>query len=398
MSGEASDETFRRLRDDLAAGRGIPEALAHSPGASRQWVSDELTAAARDLADRSRAGEVARLGRLADGCLYAVGAALALLALVQGVTALTGGHGWTVSRTAALTAAAVLAVPLALAARRHRAGGGPLGPLVGEDNRFSTSRAVAAAWLLFTCHAVLTLAVTLLLTGDDTRRDALRDGLGLADGGGLLTAAAVALAVTVWVRHTVATRVRGFRMQKVRAARPRAADLVADDAGRGSFGDLQYVLVNAAGLVWSAAALARDPRELPVLPWPVALLAVVSALAYLLAKYTEGGRPVIQSIVRVREPGDLHAPVRHGDELEIRGSGFVPAGAEAADRLAETVVRIGGVEVPVPLVPVAGGFSNPSDTRLRVPVPVEVDAGRVDVTVITAAGTESGRCPITVAD
>ncbi|MFR9726803.1 hypothetical protein ACL02R_26105 [Streptomyces sp. MS19] len=387
MSGEeAAAREFARLRDELAAGRGIPDALAHSPDASRQWVSDELTRTARDAAARERADDDARLARLAARAAWTAAALLALLALAQPVAALLG-DGWSTGRTAALVALLPPGAAVAYAAlgRRQRARGGVLAPLIGDDNRLSTSRAVAAAWLLVACHSLLALA----LTGG---------AAGFADGAGLLTAAAVALAVTVWVRHTVATRVRGFRMQKIRADRPRAADLLTDDGGRGSFTGTQYAAVAATGVVWTAAALARNPGHIPSPPWPLVLLGAASALAYAAARYTEGGRPVIQSIVRVREPGDLHAPIRHGDELEIRGSGFVPAGAAAPDRLAETVVRIGGVEVPVPLVPVTGGFSNPGDTRLRVPVPVELDAGPVEVRVITAAGTESGRYVITVAD
>ncbi|MEU1026429.1 hypothetical protein ABZ366_31020, partial [Streptomyces sp. NPDC005904] len=115
-------------------------------------------------------------------------------------------------------------------------------------------------------------------------------------------------------------------------------------------------------------------------------------------KYSEGGRPVILSVVRAREVGDLDAPIRTGDDIEIRGAGFVPPGAGGADRLARMVVRIGAVHVHVPLVPVPGGFSNPADTTLTVPVPVDVEPGRVDVQVITAAGLETNRVTIDVTD
>lgn len=387
---------FAVRRDELAAGRGVPEGVAQSPGASRQWISDELTLAARTVAERGREAGGAWLARLARRTVLVLWSAVGLLLLGQLVTALDGG--WTLTRSAALLAAVVPAGLLTAAARLHRGGGGMFAPLLGADNRLSTSRTVAAAWLLLAAYAGLLLAGLLAGTSDAAARERLLDGLTLASAAGLLTALGATLAAAVWVRHTVARRVRRFAMQKVRAARPRAADLLTDDAGRGSFTDLVYVLVNTVALVFAAVALARSPHELPALPWPLVVLVGLATLAYLVGKYTEGGRPVILSVVRAREPGDLHAPVRPGDDIEIRGSGFVPAGAQDAELLARTVVRIGAVHVPVPLVPVPGGFSNPTDQLLTVPVPAEVDAGTVDVRVITASGTESGRYPLTVAD
>ncbi|MDB1087387.1 hypothetical protein PJ985_07395 [Streptomyces sp. ACA25] len=389
-------EAFIRQREAFATGAGVPEAVAYSPEASRQWVSDELTHSALEVAERGREVSAAWLSRQARRSAAAIWSAVALLLLGQLITAL--GAGWSTARTAGLLAAAALAGLLTLTAWLHRARGGVLAPLIGADNRLSTSRTVAAAWLLFTCYATLVAALTLAGTSGGAERAELLSGLSLAAGGGLLTVLAVSLVAAGWVRHTVARRVRGFAMQKVRATRPRAADVLTDDAGRAGFLDLQYVLIHGAVLVLAAVQLGREPAGLPQVPWAPAALAAVSALAYLAGKYTEGGRPVIQSVVRVREPGDLPGPIRPGDDIEIRGSGFVPAGAEAADRLAETVVVIGAVHVPAPLVPVPGGFSNPRDHLLTVPVPAEIDSGRVEVRVITAAGTESGRYPITVAD
>ncbi|WP_344262831.1 hypothetical protein [Streptomyces sodiiphilus] len=386
---------FRRRRDELAAGTGVPEGLAHSPEASRQWVSDELAHCARTVAERAREAEAALSGRRTRHTVIAVWSAAGLLALGLLLTAV--GDGWSRARTAALLAAVLIAALLHLAAWLHRARGGLLAPLTGEDNRLSTSRTVAAAWLLMAVYAVLVIAGTLI--GGTAEGDGFASGSEwAAAAAGLPAALALSFAVTVWVRHTVATRVRSFTMQKVRADRPRAADLLTDDAGRVSFTDVQYVAVNLAALVLAAVNLAGAPDGFPVLSWPVAVLLAVSALTYAAAKYSEGGRPVILSVVRAREPGDLPAPVRPGDDIEIRGCGFVPAGAGEPDRLARTVVRIGAVCVPVPLVPVRGGFRNPRDTVLTVPVPAEVEAGTVEVQVITAAGTESGRYPVTVTD
>ncbi|MGW2077342.1 hypothetical protein ACWCOW_10510 [Streptomyces sp. NPDC001939] len=387
---------FLTKRDELAAGQGLPAAVAHSAGASRQWVSDELTQSARDMADRGRAEGDAWLAGLWPRTVVVVWGGGALLLIVQALTAI--GGGWTTARTAGLLAAVVVGGLLTGAAYVHRAAGGVLAPVVGEDNRLSTSRAVAACWVLVVVYAVLVLAGELAGASGHRERDALISGLELARGAGVVTVLAVVCGVAVLVRRVVGLRVVGQRLQKVRADRPRAADLLTDDSGRGTFADIQYVLISAVALVFVAVRLARRPGQLPDLPWGLALLVLVSAATYLAAKHAEGGRPVILSVVRSREAGDLDAPIRTGDDIEIRGAGFVPPGAATADRLARMVVRIGPVHVHVPLVPVQGGFTNPTDSALTVPVPVDVEPGRVDVQVVTAAGVETNRCAIDVSD
>ncbi|OEJ40503.1 hypothetical protein AR457_14335 [Streptomyces agglomeratus] len=387
---------FLAKRDGLAAGEGLPAAVAHSAGASRQWVSDELTQSARAVAERSREAGEAWLAMVWRSTLFVVWGGVIVLTLAEAFTAI--GSGWTTARTAGLVAALVTAALLTAAARTHRARGGLLAPLIGEDNRLSTSRAVAGSWVLLVVFAVLVIAIQLAGASEHADRDALIAGLELARGLGMLTVLALTCAIAVVVRHVVTVRVLSRRLQKVRADRPRAADLLTDDAGRGNFADVQYVLVNAVAVVFAAVRLARRPEQLPDLPWGLALLVVVSAATYFAGKFAEGGRPVVLSVVRAREAGDLDAPIRTGDDIEIRGAGFVPPGAATPDRLARMVVRIGTVHVHVPLIPVPGGFANPTDTVLTVPVPVEVEPGRVDVQVVTAAGAETDRVTIDVTD
>ncbi|MFD7862685.1 hypothetical protein [Streptomyces sp. NPDC057682] len=387
---------FLARRDQLAAGQGLPAGVAQSASATRQWVSDELTQSARAVADRGREAGDAWLYRVWQRTLVTVWGAVAVLAVAEAATAI--GAGWTHARTAGLIAALVTAALLTAAAHVHRARGGLLAPLIGEDNRLSTSRTVAACWVLLAVFAVLVLALQLAAASGPARRDALIEGLDLARGAGVVSVLALVCAVAVVVRRVVAVRVLSGRLQKIRADRPRAADLLTDDAGRGSFTDVTYVLVSAAAVVFAAVRLARRPEQLPDLPWGLALLVAVSAAAYFAGKYTEGGRPVVLSVVRSREAGDLDAPVRTGDDIEIRGAGFVPPGAGTPDRLARLVVRIGTVHVHVPLVPVPGGFANPTDTVLTVPVPVEVEPGTVEVQVVTASGAESNRVAIDVTD
>ncbi|MDG9716874.1 hypothetical protein [Streptomyces sp. DH24] len=387
---------FLARRDEFAAGQGLPAAVAHSASASRQWVSEELTQSAELIAERSRAEGDAWLASLWRRTACVVWAAVVLLLLVQALTAV--GGGWTAARTAGLLAAVVVAGGLTAASWFHRARGGALAPVIGEDNRLSTSRAVAAAWVLFLAYAVLVLVGRLAAASGPRERDALLAGLELARGAGVVTVLAVVCAIAVLVRRVVGLRVLGQRLQKVRADRPRAADLLTDDSGRGTFADIQYVVLGAVALAFAAVRLARRPDQLPDLPWGLAVLVLVSAATYVAGKYAEGGRPVILSVVRSREAGDLDAPIRTGDDIEIRGAGFVPPGAQTADRLSRMVVRIGTVHVHVPLVPVTGGFSNPTDTLLTVPVPADVEPGRREVQVVTAAGVETNRYTIDVTD
>ncbi|GHB17438.1 membrane protein [Streptomyces umbrinus] len=387
---------FLSKRDELASGRGLPAAVAYSAGASRQWVSDELTQSADVVAERGRAEGEVWLGLVWRRTVIAVWGVVVVLLLVQTFTAI--GAGWTAARTAGLVAAVVVSALLTGASWFHRARGGVLAPVIGEDNRLSTSRAVAVGWVLFVVYAVLVLAGRLAGASSPDERDSLIAGLDLARGAGIVTVLAVVCAIAVLVRRVVGLRVLGQRLQKVRADRPRAADLLTDDSGRGSFADIQYVVVGAVALVFAAVRLARRPEQLPDLPWGLAVMVLVSAATYVAGKYAEGGRPVILSVVRAREAGDLDAPIRTGDDIEIRGAGFVPPGAQGADRLSRMVVRIGAVHVHVPLVPVPGGFSNPSDAVLTVPVPADVEPGRVDVQVVTAAGLETNRVGIDVTE
>jgi hypothetical protein len=384
------------MRDGFAAGQGVPAAVAHSAQASRQWVSEELSQSAELVAERGRAEGEAWLTRLWLRTTITVWALVLVLLLVQSLTAI--GAGWTAARTAGLLAALLTAGVLTAASWFHRARGGALAPVIGEDNRLSTSRTVAAAWVLIVAFAVLVLVGRLAAASDHAERDALISGLELARAAGVVTVLAVVCGIAVLVRRVVGLRVLGQRLQKVRAHRPRAADLLTDDSGRGSFADIQYVVVSTVAVMFCAVRLARRPDQLPDLPWGLAVVVLVSAATYLAGKYAEGGRPVILSVVRAREAGDLDAPIRTGDDIEIRGAGFVPPGAQGADRLSRMVVRIGPVNVHVPLVPVSGGFSNPTDAVLTVPVPADVEPGRVEVQVVTAAGVETNRYAVDVTE
>ncbi|NEB81656.1 hypothetical protein G3I40_41565, partial [Streptomyces sp. SID14478] len=94
---------FLAKRDELAAGGGLPAAVAHSAGASRQWISDELTQSAKAVADRGREEGAVWLAGLRPRTLYVVWGGVGVLLLVQALTAI--GAGWSDARTAGLVAA-----------------------------------------------------------------------------------------------------------------------------------------------------------------------------------------------------------------------------------------------------------------------------------------------------
>ncbi len=240
--------------------------MAHSASASRQWVSDELTQSADVVAERGRAEGGAWLARLWHRTAFAVWGAFVVLLLVQALTAI--GAGWTAARTAGLLAALVVAGALTAASWLHRARGGALAPVIGEDNRLSTSRAVAVSWVLFVVYAVLVLAGRLAAASDHAERDALISGLELARAAGVVTVLAP------WSARSPSSSAASSgcacwasASRSSPADRPRAADLLTDDAGRGTFADIQYVAISAVALVFVAVRLARRPDQLPDLPW-----------------------------------------------------------------------------------------------------------------------------------
>ena len=266
---------FLAKRDELAAGQGLPTGVAQSASATRQWVSDELTQSAQAVAERGREAGDAWLYRVWQRTLVIVWGAVAVLAVAEAATAI--GAGWTHARTAGLVAGLVTAGLLTAAAHVHRARGGLLAPMIGEDNRLSTSRAVAASWVLLAVFSVLVLALQLAGASGHAQRDALIEGLDLARGAGVVTVLALVCAIAVVVRRVVSARVPAGRLQKLRADRPRAADLLTDDSGRGAFTDVSYVLMSTVAVVFAAVRLARRPEQLPDLPWGLALLVAVSA-------------------------------------------------------------------------------------------------------------------------
>lgn len=377
---------FETLRRALARKEGVPSAVAHSDGGARQWISDELRGKAQELAAVRRAQGRAWLHVLGGRALIVLWLLVAVLVLVQALTAI--GAGWTGSRTAGIVAAVVVAGALSVVGWAARAGGGVFAPVRGLDGRLSTSKAVAALWMVALMYCFAFLGMRLASASGTGDRDRLLDRLGdiALD---QITLVAAPLLAAVAVRRIVGDKVGRRVLQKLRADQASLRDLVTDDAGRASFVDAQYVLVNLVAVGFVVVGLARDPDRLPDIPATLVALALVSVVTYLAGKLAENDRPVILSVVRVRTRGDLDSAVRQGDDIEVRGINLAAGGSHEADLLARVVVKFGAVHVHAPLIPADTGFANPSDACVVVPVPVDVDPGRVELCVVSASGVES---------
>ncbi|UGQ14557.1 hypothetical protein LO772_13785 [Yinghuangia sp. ASG 101] len=390
-----AQEGFAEARRALARREGVPAVVAPSELATRQWIDDELRGKSRELATRRRAHGRAALRLLGTRTLALLWTAVVVLLVVQSLTAI--GAGWTITRTAALVAAVVTAAGLSAVAYATREGAGLYAPARGLDGRLSTSKAVAALWAVTLTYTFVFFAVRLAAASDGDDRSDLLDSLGSVSADQLALVAAPLFAA-VLVRRVVGDKVNRRVLQKPHSDRARLFDLVTDDAGRSSLVDAQYVLVNLVATGFVVVGLARDPEALPDIPATLVALAMVSVVVYLVAKLVENNRPVILSVVRVHVPGNLDTAVRQGDDIEIRGTNLVGAGAKDPDQLARVVVMFGAVHVYAPLVPTDSGFANPCDAVIVVPIPVDVEPGRVELCVVSAAGIESNRYEIEIAD
>jgi hypothetical protein len=179
--------------------------------------------------------------------------------------------------------------------------------------------------------------------------------------------------------------------------RSQLRDLLIEESGLGSLAAAVWLPVNLVAVLFVVIGLDKEPYELPRIPGSLVWLSLGCAVLYTGVKLTEVRRPVLVSVVRVRTPGEPDGPVRPGDEIEIRGLGFVPSAASAPDNLARIVVKLGPIHIHVPLIPdTEGGFANPTDTAVTVPIPFEVEPGPWTVRVVTSAGMESSDYPLDI--
>jgi hypothetical protein len=381
---------------EFAHSEGVPAALAHSESGAKQWVSDELTRRAGRLATFSRKENSAWLSLVGRQALYGAWWLLVVVLVIDLATLALSG-GWTLPRTATPLAFLAFAALFSLLSAVHYELGGVLCFLVGIDGRLSLPRAMGLLWAATFFTAFVYFGVEDMSSDSPGERQAVAAAISHPQWVYLALLAAPVL-VSLLTGAVSGARMRRRSTPYLPGQRSQLRDLLIDESGLGSLAAAVWLPANLAAVLFLVVGLAKNPYSLPELPVAVVWLSIGGGVLFAAAKLAEVRKPVLVSVVRVRTPGELDGPIRQGDEIEIRGLGFVPAGASEPDQLARIVVKLGPIHIHVPLVPdVDGGFMNPTDTSVTVPIPFEVEPGPWTVRVVTASGIETADYPLDIA-
>jgi hypothetical protein len=240
---------------------------------------------------------------------------------------------------------------------------GLLGPIVGADNRVSTSKTqlgiwtVAIGWALaFLLGRVLWDGATLATVLPDER---FNEYLVLL--GGPFAAGVLAKAAVTW-------KTENGQLQKSIAPQASASQIVQDDNGNPSLVDAQYLLFNVVALGYFVVSLAQT-QVLPTIPLVLFGLTSASAATYAANKLAQSNAPIITAV----SPRSCLP----GGRVRVSGSNFM-SGADSTE-VSQVAVLIDGY--PNELHPVLTSDSS----ELVVDLPADLPAGTRGLTVTTTA-------------
>ncbi len=322
-------------------------------GAGRRIVAVAVTTLAGGLLapasalattpNKHEAGEAGRYGLL-----------IAFCALV-----LPSAAAWFFSRSRAKSQGSG---PLALGFRRL---------LVGEDNRVSTSKTVAAVWTYLLAISLLSVLITKLLGHGEAFGNLQHSGL---EGQyGLLIGSPLGAAIAA--KGIVGTQVANKTSVKtVDTSGPSPSQLIANDVGNTDLGDLQYVLFNFVAIVFFIGTILESPVDgLPALPDVLFGLTSVSAVGYIWKKVLPSSSP---TATLAAMSGGL------ADVLTITGTSLL------ANELPTAPVRVLFGVIDATIATKSTTADGKTDTlTLRAPSGLTPEQS-VDVTVITPAGIQ----------
>lgn len=242
-------------------------------------------------------------------------------------------------------------------------GYGVFRPVVGSDNRVSTSLTQLAVWTvtLVTTLAFLTGRVLFEDQAFATVVPGERWDEYLLLLGGPFAAAVIA-------KGTVTYKLSQGTMQKSTAVEASPAQVVTGDSGSADLVDAQYLLFNLVALGYLVVALVRTP-VLPEMPSTLLALTGATAAGYVANKAAVRNAPRITSV--------SPAVVNVGDWVTVYGANFDPADAADPDR--RIFVTLTGYDDSL-------YSTQSSDTYVRVRIPPTATAGHQQLTVTSTAG------------
>lgn len=288
----------------------------------------------------------------------------------------------------------VVTVALVLLWIWQRGNGGFLSPLRGADGRLSTSYTQGGLWTVLVAFAFAFFAARLAF-GSFAETAFAAAAASFVPTYLLLLGGPFAAAALAGLNYGI--RADDGSIQKTQAYGSQLRDIVADDSGRASLNDSQFLVFNIVAAATFVVLLARDPSTLPVLPSTLVGLTSLSALAYVTTKAVSNQRPVISSVVVATVGGASMQSFSVGALVDIRGTNFVVPGAAEIEDLSQVRVRFGTVEVGVEGTR-PDGKPNPIASSVIAQIPsLAAGTTSVDVKVITAAGVESNPYPLALA-
>ena len=214
-------------------------------------------------------------------------------------------------------------------------------PLVGQDNRVSTSKCIALLWTGVVMYGVLTLGyISLDRFGLFTPLLGSFPGVYLVLLGGPFAAAVGAKAI---VSNSTIDTGKPARQQKASAGASTLFDIVSDDNSNLDLVDTQYTLLNLVAVIVVLAQFIHHPGfGAPNIPSFLAALTGTSAATYLANKALTTNQANLTRIAPTT--------ARIGQQVAAYGANLVAAGDNAA---ANTKVTVGGFAAGQPVTAAA---------------------------------------------
>ena len=243
-------------------------------------------------------------------------------------------------------------------------------PVIGDDNRWSTSLTQLAMWTVAVGVALawlIGLVIFADLDLDTVFDDDVWDQYLILLGG--------PFAAAVLAKGVVQYKTENGIVQKVEPApdaQPSPTQIYKADGGGGDLVDAQYLLFNLIALGYFVVEFASS-GSLPEIPGPLLALTGGAAALYAGNKAVASNAPSITSVTP--------RTVRPGDTVTVFGVNFVPAGDD--NPLRAVTATITGCPEALATV------SEPEATRARFQIPASAQAGNQTIRITSTTGVQT---------